>query len=285
MLNVRHLYTSWEENPGEQIERSKDTSCFPPISPLLTSHANESASDKSGSQESICNKSDYDSAFVETLDEAQPESSTDCLKSCPMQGEEETNSTEESTTTHTTATHTTIEMESNCVEPTKIPGPTPTPNTIQKDNPPTATLPKLPNKIGLAITKLPPLPHNSISSQRSLWSTREKPHRVHPKFMKHKSAKLTAPSKPEPNPKSFPAHDTSSSKLLTGSPIITTSRSTRWREDKYGSHEKVEELPESEPVSSCHEVTHSPEELVIIQSRVRDSLQQQGVVSIWCQTS
>ena len=307
---MRPLYTSWEENPGEQIERSKDASCFPPISPLLTSPTNESASDKSGSQESICNKSDYDSAFVETLDEVPPESSTDCQQSCAIHGQEESgtdcqqssaiysqeesgtdcqqscaihgqeesNSAEESTSTHTIATHTALEMEGNRVEPTKAPVPTPTPETIHKDPLHTAALTNLPDKIGLAITKLPPLPHGSTPSQRSLWSTREKPHRIHPKFMKHKSVRLTAPSKPEQNPASLPAHDMSSSELLTGLPIITTSRSTRWREDRYGSHEKVEELPESELVSSCHDVTRSPEELVVIQSRVRDSLREQGVV-------
>ena len=370
VMNVRHLYTAWEKNPEEMIERSKLCTSFPPIS---QGHVSESTSE---SQESICNnatKAEYDSAFVESpdevqtssesqqhdstspnnvqpvssshsqqhksafnkpqdkvqdasicdsqqhdsafnkpqdkvhgisssdsqqhdsafvdesSDEVQPLSSTDLQQhdSAIVESQhkvppastgdsQQPCRVEESSSTEATSEHNTT-TDSNGVEQSKTLEMTTHPDTIPKNDLHATSLSKLPDKVGFAITKHHPLPHNSIPSQRPSSSviTRDKQHRLHSKFPKHKFTKPSVSSKPD---RSLPTR-LSSSELLTGSPIITN-RSAKQRNALYDSHEKGEESAESEPVSCCHTAKRSPEELVVIQSRVRDSLLQQGVVSL-----
>ena len=355
VMNVRHLYTAWEKNPKEMIERSKLCTSFPPIS---QSHVSESTS---GSQESICNnttKAEYDSAFVESPDEVQTsskpqqhnsafvqslnkvqpvssshsqqrtsvfnkpqdevqgtsgsesqqhdsafvdESSDEVLQPLSSSDSQRHGSTfvkpppkvppastsdsqqphrvEESSPTEVPSEHN-IATNNSGVERPKTLEMTTHSDTIPKNNLHATSLSKLPDKVGFAITKHHPLPHHSIPSQRPSSSviTREKPHRLHPKFTKHKFTKPSVSSKPDRNLANLPTH-LSSSELLTGSPIITN-RNPKQRSVLYDTHEKGEESPESEPVSCCHQAKRSPEELVVIQSRVRDSLLQQGVVSL-----
>ena len=349
-MNVRHLYTAWEKNPEEMIERSKLCTSFPPIS---QGHVSESTS---GSQESICNnatKPEYDSAFVESPDEVQTSSTSQQHNSAFVQSpssvqpvssshsqqhdsafnkpQDEVQGTsssdsqqhdsafvdessdevqplsssdlqqhdfpivesqhkappastddsqqpcrvEESSSTEATSEHN-IATNSNGLEQPKTLEMATHPATIPKNDLHATSLSKLPDKVGFAITKHHPLPHNSIPSQRP--SSSVKQHRPHPRFTKHKFTKPSVSSKPDRNLANLPTH-LSSSELLTGSPIITN-RNAKQRNVLYDSHEKGEESAESEPVSCYHTAKRSPEELVVIQSRVRDSLLQQGVVSL-----
>ena len=376
VMNVRHLYTAWEKNPEEMIERSKLCTSFPPIT---QGHVGESTS---GSQESICNnatKAEYDSAFVESPDEVQTSSESQQHNSAFVQSpsnvqsvasshsqqhdsafnnpqdkvqgtsgsdsqqhnsafnkpQDEVQDTstcdsqqhdsafvdessdevqplsssdlqqhdspivesqhkappastddsqqpcrvEESSSTEATSEHN-IATNSNGLERPKTLEMATHPATIQKNDLHATSLSQLPDKVGFAITKHHPLPHNSIPSQRPSSSviTRDKQHRLHPRFTKHKFTKPSVSSKPDRNLANLPTH-LSSSELLTGSPIITN-RNAKQRNVLYDSHEKGEESAESEPVSCYHTAKRSPEELVVIQSRVRDSLLQQGVVSL-----
>ena len=394
VMNVRHLYTAWEKNPEEMIERSKLCTSFPPIS---QGHVSESTS---GSQESICNnatKPEYDSAFVESPDEVQtsstsqqynsafvqspssvqpvssshsqqhdsafnkpqdkvqgtstcdsqqhdsafnkPQNKVQGTSTCDSQQHDSTFNkpqvevqgtsssdsqqhdsafvdessdevqplssselqqhdspivesqhkappastddsqqpcrVEESSSTEATSEHN-IATNSNGLEQPKTLEMATHPATIPKNDLHATSLSKLPDKVGFAITKHHPLPHNSIPSQRP--SSSVKQHRPHPRFTKHKFTKPSVSSKPDRNLANLPTH-LSSSELLTGSPIITN-RNAKQRNVLYDSHEKGEESAESEPVSCYHTAKRSPEELVVIQSRVRDSLLQQGVVSL-----
>ena len=391
VMNVRHLYTAWEKNPEEMIERSKLCTSFPPIS---QGHVSESTS---GSQESICNnatKVEYDSAFVESPDEVQmgsvsqqhnstspnnvqpvssshshqhdstflqspnniqpvssshsqhdsepldevqgtsicdsqqhgsafnkPQDKVQGISSSDLQqhdsafvdessdevqplsssdlqqhdsavvesqhkvppastgDSQQPRRVEESSSTEATSEHN-IATNSSGMEQPKTLEITTHSDTIPKNDLHATSLSKLPDKVGFAITKHHPLPHNSIPNQRPSSSviTREKQHRVHPKFTKHKFTKPSVSSKPDRNLANLSTH-LSSSELLTGSPIITN-RNAKQRNMLYDSHEKGEESAESDPVSCCHAAKRSPEELVVIQSRVRDSLLQQGVVSL-----
>ena len=279
-MNVKHLYTSWEENPAERIERSKHRSA---LFPSLSSPT------RTGGEIDGTLKPEQDSAFTESSDESQKipeipkESAADSTEAIAIPKEEDPSNhtipvpqpngiaVEKSTQTEANAElNKTERLSSNPPPPPAF-----KPRSRFSGRPFVPFIPRFAAARAAYAqrysTDVRPAPRFSSATKAKVVKS--------PKSLKQMYEQVSTNSTPAPSAKtaSIPADS-----------IVSNDKQTT-QERSLSQDRETSSLPESKKqgdftaegqTASCGRSKYSLEELVAIQERVRASLQRQGVVSL-----